>query len=81
MPASDNGVAVVDVVPTYAFTGRASGGTEVSRELVAVDAAVVTPSTAPGPKRVPNLTVPPIGAPEPQPLPVSPPTVSGKPPT
>jgi hypothetical protein len=88
MPASDGGSAVVDVVPTYVFTGRTSSGFQVSRSLVAVEATVITPSTAPGsPTTVPNatntlpVTTGPVGKPEPQPLPVSPPTVAGKPPT
>jgi hypothetical protein len=81
MPASDRGSAVVDVVPTYEFSGKTANGDAVSRSLVAVEASVTTPSTVPGPKPTgPGATGPPRGTPEPQPMPLEPaPTVAGKP--
>jgi hypothetical protein len=81
MPASDGGAAVVDIVPTYVFSGSTTNGDAVSRSLVAVEAGVTTPSTAPGPKPTdPGPTDLPLGKPEPQPMPVDPsPTVAGKP--
>jgi hypothetical protein len=88
MPASDDGVAVVDLVPTYVFTGTTDNGGEVVQELVAVEATVVPPVTspdAPSPDKplpdAPGVTNPPVGKPEPQPLPATEPTVSGTPPT
>jgi hypothetical protein len=92
MPAVAGGAAVVDIVPTYVFTGRpedgGNSGATVSRTLVAVDATVTTPSTLPGsPKTVPGATNtipianPPLGRPEPQTTPDVPPTVGGTPPT
>jgi hypothetical protein len=81
MPAWDGGAAVVDVVPTYVFSGKTTNGDAVSRSQVAVEASVTTPSTAPGPKPTdPGPTDLPLGKPEPQPMPVEPsPTVAGKP--
>lgn len=69
MPASDHGRPVVDVVPTYVFSGTASGGGEITQELVAVEATVVTPATLPIRPVKPGGT-PPLGTPEPQPAPV-----------
>ena len=50
MPASDDGVAVVDIVPTYLFTGTFEGGGEITQELVAVEASVAAPAPAPTPR-------------------------------
>jgi hypothetical protein len=83
MPASDGAVAVVDLVPTYVFTGTANGAGQIVQELVAVEATVVAPPPSPA-GRVPDsptATNPPLGKPEPQPLPATEPTVSGTPPT
>ena len=91
-PASDDGVAVVDVVPTYVFTGTMSGGGgSYTQALVAVDAAVVPPADTTPPPTKPIVVSPPSGQPlpEPQPLPKPQPepdpiteqTVAGKPPT
>lgn len=68
MPASDHGTAVVDIVPTYIFSGRTSAGVQVSRTLVAVVASVGAPAT----KTLPTKPLPggrPVGKPEPAPLP------------
>ena len=40
MPAVDGSRSVVDVVPTYVFSGTASGGGEITQALVAVEATV-----------------------------------------
>ena len=69
MPAADHGRPVVDIVPTYVFSGTASGGGEITQELVAVEATVATPATLPNPPGKPGGT-PPLGTPEPQPAPV-----------
>jgi hypothetical protein len=71
MPASDNGVAVVDIVPTYVFAGHTNGAGMVSREMVAVRATVSTPRT--------NVTNTPPGKPESPPAPASPLTAGGTP--
>jgi hypothetical protein len=85
MPASDRGVAVVDVVPTYVFSGKATGGGDVTQELVAVEATVTTPDTRPGTSPTkPNPISPPgppIGKPEPQTAPANGATASGTPTT
>jgi hypothetical protein len=47
IPAAENGATVVDVVPTYVFTGRTSAGDEITQTLVAVNATVATPETLP----------------------------------
>ena len=80
-PASDDGVAVVDVVPTYVFTGTMSGGGDFTQALVAVDATVVPPADPTTPPTKPIAVSPPSGRPEPQPAPLPESTVSGKPPT
>jgi hypothetical protein len=81
IPASDNGAQVVDVVPTYVFRGTTSGGGEVTRVLIAVEATVVQPPVTTTPPTKPIDGGPPSGRPEPQPAPVPQPTVAGKPPT
>lgn len=81
IPASDNGVEVVDVVPTYGFRGTTSGGGEFTQVLIAVEATVVPPPVTTTPPTKPIDGGPPSGRPEPQPAPVPEPTVSGKPPT
>jgi hypothetical protein len=43
IPATDGRNAVVDIVPTYVFSGHAGADVIVSRTLVAVDANVTTP--------------------------------------
>jgi hypothetical protein len=63
MPAFDNAGAVVDVVPTYVFSGHTADGQQISRSLVAVEASVTTPSTAPGatkPGAGPTVVAPPM---------------------
>ena len=81
-PASDNGIAVVDVVPTYVFTGTMGVGAPYTQALVAVDASIVPPAVTAPPYSKPIAVSPPSEPqPLPQPEPVTEPTVSGKPPT
>ena len=47
MPATTGTTAVVDVLPTYVFSGRTSSGGTVTQTLVAVQATVATPKTVP----------------------------------
>jgi hypothetical protein len=85
IPASDDGAAVVDVVPTYAFHGTTSGGGELTQVLIAVDATVVPAPVTTMPPTKPIDGGPRSGRPEPQPapvpVPVPEPTVAGKPPS
>jgi hypothetical protein len=81
VPASDNGAAVVDVVPTYVFHGTTSGGGELTQVLIAVEATVVPAPVTTMPPTKPIDGGPRSGRPEPQPAPVPEPTVAGKPPT
>jgi hypothetical protein len=47
IPAAESGATVVDVVPTYVFTGRTSGGDEITQTLITVHASMATPRTLP----------------------------------
>jgi hypothetical protein len=80
MPASENGVAVVDLVPTYVFSATVEGGGAIARELVAVEASVATPEPTTRDPATENTgsTTPLTGKPEPQPAPAGTP-VSGEP--
>jgi hypothetical protein len=82
MPAFDDGVAVVDIVPTYVFVGTVDGGGEITRELIAVEASIAAPAAIPRDPATGNTgsTTPLSGKPEPQPAPAEPP-VAGTPPT
>ena len=45
VPAAADGNQVVDIVPTYVFTGRTSAGDPITQTMVAVVAAAVPPPT------------------------------------
>jgi hypothetical protein len=77
MPATEDGRAVVDIVPTYGFSGHTSSGDAVSRKLVAVDASVAPAVIPPGsPSTGATVSPPPVGKPVPVPVPE---TVAGPP--